>query len=141
MTTTITNTIVASYTIGLERVAGTVTVWNTLFNGNTTNISGTVTTNTLLSGDPLFVDPANGNYHLGAGSPAIDAGDAVSCPTTDVRGAARGDLACDLGAYELIYADVSLYDRAFRTLSSTQPPPSVRRLWASCAIRVRPIRA
>jgi hypothetical protein len=27
-----------------------------------------------IGGDPLFVDPVNGNYHLGAGSAAVDAG-------------------------------------------------------------------
>ena len=30
--------------------------------------------------DPFFVDPANGDYHLAAGSPAIDSG---SCITTE----------------------------------------------------------
>jgi hypothetical protein len=28
-----------------------------------------------ISADPLFVDPLNGNYHLRAGSPSVDAGD------------------------------------------------------------------
>ncbi len=31
-----------------------------------------------IAADPLFIDPASGNYHLQAGSPAIDAGDPAS---------------------------------------------------------------
>jgi hypothetical protein len=37
--------------------------------------------------DPRFVDEANGNYHLGAGSPARDAVD--SGPATDFEGDTR----------------------------------------------------
>ncbi len=54
--------------------------------------------------DPLFVDPANGDYHLQAGSPMVDAGgrqpSAIS-PTTDIDGDARpiGRFA-DVGADE-----------------------------------------
>jgi hypothetical protein len=42
-------------------------------------------------------------HSLKAGSPAIDAGDAVACPATDQRGQARPDVAstaCDIGADE-----------------------------------------
>jgi predicted outer membrane repeat protein len=38
-------------------------------------------------------------------SSAIDAGDTATCATTDQRGQARDDLQCDMGAYELQYAD------------------------------------
>lgn len=52
-----------------------------------------------ISADPLFVDPANGNYQLAAGSPAIDSGQAVV--GTDLLGTprpqGRGD---DMGAFE-----------------------------------------
>ena len=33
-------------------------------------------------------------------SPAINAGDAASCPLTDQRGQKRSDGKCDIGAYE-----------------------------------------
>jgi hypothetical protein len=44
-------------------------------NGTHTGGSGTLVTGTVeVYGDPLFVDPAAGNYHLSAGSAAWDAG-------------------------------------------------------------------
>jgi hypothetical protein len=45
-----------------------------------------------LSGDPLFVDAANGNFHLRSNSPAIDAGINVGMP--------YAGSAPDLGAFE-----------------------------------------
>jgi hypothetical protein len=41
-----------------------------------------------INADPMFVDPANGDFHLGQGSPCIDAGDnsAPSLPATDIDG-------------------------------------------------------
>ena len=52
-----------------------------------------------ISTDPLFVDPANGDYHLQADSPCIDAGTPVGAPATDLEGTPR-DAAPDMGAYE-----------------------------------------
>ncbi len=40
-------------------------------------------------------------------SPAIDAGDPASCLATDQRGEARNDYRCDMGVFELKYADSS----------------------------------
>jgi hypothetical protein len=44
-----------------------------------------------ISADPLFVDPASNDYHLGTGSPSIDAGDntAPELPAMDIDGDQR----------------------------------------------------
>jgi WD40 repeat protein len=52
-----------------------------------------------IDADPQFVDAANGDCHLAAGSPAIDAGTAAGAPTHDIEGTPR-DAAPDMGAYE-----------------------------------------
>ncbi len=60
----------------------------------------------LQCGDPRFVAPAwgeEGDYHLQAGSPAIDAGFSIGV-TTDLEGRPR-DAHPDLGAYEYQAAD------------------------------------
>ena len=46
-----------------------------------------------IEGDPMFVDPANGDFHLSPGSPAIDAGTQVGFPSAGT--------APDLGAFEV----------------------------------------
>jgi hypothetical protein len=49
----------------------------------------------------ILVDPATGNYHLVAGSPAIDAGVATDAPSKDIEDVARPQGAgIDIGAYE-----------------------------------------
>jgi hypothetical protein len=53
-----------------------------------------------IQADPKFVDPANGDFHLQAGSPAIDAGTSSGAPATDFEGRARPDGHIDIGAYE-----------------------------------------
>ena len=53
-------------------------------------------------GQPMFVDPEHGDFHLKAGSPAIDAGSAEAAPATDAEGQKRpSGKAVDMGAYEL----------------------------------------
>jgi parallel beta-helix repeat protein len=42
-----------------------------------------------ISADPLFVDPANGDYHLWPNSPCIDAGTSEGAPSTDFDGDSR----------------------------------------------------
>lgn len=56
-----------------------------------------------LVADPLFLDAANGNFHVAVGSPAINAGlnTAPSMPEKDQEGNARIlDGTVDIGAYE-----------------------------------------
>lgn len=53
--------------------------------------------------DPLFVNPAGGDYSLLAGSPCIDAGGIEGAPETDLLGVARPQGAgYDMGAYEYV---------------------------------------
>ena len=55
-----------------------------------------------ISGYPLFVDPANGDYRLQNGSPCIDRGLVSAAPDDDIEGNPRpgGDGLVDIGAYE-----------------------------------------
>jgi Right handed beta helix region/Divergent InlB B-repeat domain len=56
-------------------------------------------TNGNMNGDPLFVNAAAGDYHLTAGSPAVNAGTTIRAPSYDLDGAAR-DALPDIGAFE-----------------------------------------
>ncbi len=54
-----------------------------------------------ISGDPLFVNAAAGNYHLQTNSPCIDAGNnACICGGLDLDGNPRFNGLVDIGAYE-----------------------------------------
>ncbi len=71
----ITNTIIADYAIGVEQWSGTATEDYTLFFNVTTPTTGTVGGGGhSFTGDPDFVDPGQGDYHLGRDSAALDAG-------------------------------------------------------------------
>jgi len=92
----LTNTIIVSHTVGISVSAGsTVTVEGTLWgsgpwaNGADWAGNGAITIGAVnVRGNPAFVDPAGGNYHIGAGSAAIDAG--VATPVTaDIDGDPR----------------------------------------------------
>jgi len=52
-----------------------------------------------INGNPLFVDEPNGDYHLTAASPAVNAGTTSGAPIDDIDGALR-DAQPDIGAYE-----------------------------------------
>lgn len=71
----ITNTIVASHAVGINGTASTVTENYNLFFGNTADTAGTVSGGVGSGGgDPRFVDPAAGDYHLTALSAARNTG-------------------------------------------------------------------
>jgi len=54
-----------------------------------------------IDADPLFVDAARGDYHIGSGSPCIEAGRAAGAPSEDIDGETRPiDVAVDIGADE-----------------------------------------
>jgi hypothetical protein len=52
-----------------------------------------------IDANPLFVDTNNGDYHLQAGSPCIDAGTSSGAPPDDIEGQKRDEFP-DMGAYE-----------------------------------------
>jgi len=56
----------------------------------------------------IFVDPAHGDYHLKAGSPAIDAGTNVGLATDIAGTAVPQGAAPDIGAYEYVVAGTSV---------------------------------
>jgi predicted outer membrane repeat protein len=67
------DSIVANQAIGLRNTGGTVFQDYNLFSGDTVDTVGSVLGGTHnATGDPKFVDAAHDNYHLGAGSAAIN---------------------------------------------------------------------
>jgi hypothetical protein len=74
-----------------------ITMDHNLFYGNKSAYPGIGDVN----GDPKFVDVSIGNFHLQAGSPAIDAGSSLNAPSFDFDGARRPQgSGYDIGAYE-----------------------------------------
>jgi len=100
--------------------ADSIIVRNNIFSSNTTDQisteaygSGLVVDYNLIDGpttvygasyqegDPLFVDVTCGNFHLTAGSPAIDNGSSDQAPSDDFDGVSRPQgSAWDIGAFE-----------------------------------------
>jgi hypothetical protein len=117
-----TNTIIAGHAmVGIAAAAGsTVTLETTLWYGNGawTLGPGAVTSYNNVTGDPAFANPAGWDYHLTAGSPAIDAGlyagvdgdiDGDQRPADgDVDGTATVDIGADEFTPPRIYLPVVL---------------------------------
>jgi hypothetical protein len=101
----LTNTILVSHTVGITVTAGnTATLESTLWYSSTTNWggAGTIVTGTHnYWGDPDFVDPEAGDYHIGPASAAIDRG--VNAGVYDDIDGNPRDSAPDLGADEFVY--------------------------------------
>jgi hypothetical protein len=92
---TLTNNIIVSHTRGIFAYPNlnpnVVTATRTLFFGNNEDTGGSIITSTdeITGSNPLFVDPDGLDYHLGAGSPAIDTGVSIPWLTIDIDGDAR----------------------------------------------------
>jgi uncharacterized repeat protein (TIGR01451 family) len=106
-----TNTILVSHTVGIETGAmGTAYLEATLWGdgewaNGTDTVGGSIYTGTLnWWGDPAFVDPGSGDYHLGAGSAAFERGVSTGVPYDidgDLRSVGLG-MQPDLGADEAL---------------------------------------
>ena len=97
----LTNNIVVSHTIGIRRNdSASVTLSHNDVWGNTTNYSGLSAGSGDINADPEFVDPDNGDYHLAADSPCVNAGTYVEGLPLDYDGDWRTGTLLDIGADE-----------------------------------------
>lgn len=103
VTATLVNNIIVSHTTGITNTvpaSSTVTADYSLFEGNGIDYGSGVSSTNEVSGVVAFVAPATGDYHIGSGSAAIDAGVGAGV-TDDIDGDPRPvGLAPDIGADE-----------------------------------------
>ncbi len=108
-TASLTNTILLGHTVGISVTTDSTaflegTLWGSgaWANGTDWDGAGTILTGTVnIWGNPDFVNPDNGDYHLGAGSAAVDAGVNAGV-TTDIDGDPRPvGAGYDIGADEI----------------------------------------
>ncbi len=96
----LTNTIVSSHTIGFD--GGAIAADHSVFFNTPIPCNNGASCTHPVTGDPRFVEPANGNYHIGPGSAAFDAGVPAGV-STDVDGEPRPLCSgYDAGADELM---------------------------------------
>jgi hypothetical protein len=100
---TLVNTIIANCTTGITNTTPTssiVSADHTLFDNNGTDYGSGVSSASEVGGNPAFVHPGAGDYHIGPDSAAIDSGTDAGV-TIDIDGDSRpiGPLP-DLGADE-----------------------------------------
>ncbi len=121
----LTNTILVSHTVGIYVEGGDTatleaTLWGSGEWANNTDWAGpgTILTGTVnLWGDPAFVDPDAGDYHIGPGSAAIDSGIDAGV-TTDIDGEPR-----PMGAGYDIGADEMFAGPALAVSKQAEPDP------------------
>ncbi|MGB0384043.1 MAG: right-handed parallel beta-helix repeat-containing protein [Ardenticatenaceae bacterium] len=103
----LTNSLVSGHSIaGLW--GGNVTADSTLFYENGIDCGGGATCSNSVNGDPKFVNPTAGDYHLNIGSMAIDAGTNQGI-AIDIDGQSRPMAkSYDLGADELLLLEPSV---------------------------------
>ncbi|MBE8991861.1 choice-of-anchor D domain-containing protein, partial [Nostoc sp. LEGE 12450] len=85
-----------------------VTFNNNLAYNGVLNVTGS---GNILNKDPLFVNPANGNFSLQPGSPAIDAGSNIFNSITNKTpqdGDGNGTAVIDIGAYEAPHKTIAI---------------------------------
>lgn len=115
-TLTLINNVIVNHAKGIyaypDPNPNVVTATHTLFYGNDDDTEGSIitSTNEITGSDPLFVDPAGWDYHLQAGSPAIEAGVTVPWLTTDIDSDSRPwpagggyDVGADEARWRLVY--------------------------------------
>ena len=112
--------------------------FNNIYSAGGTAYGGTCSDKTGMVGnisdDPLFIDPAQGDYHLQQGSPSIDKGDnqAPNLPDTDIDGNPRildgdgnGTATIDMGVDEFLLPPglkISLLDERNRNSTNGRNP-------------------
>jgi predicted GH43/DUF377 family glycosyl hydrolase len=79
-----------------------------------------------INNDPQFVDPPNGDYHLQAWSPAIDAGTAVGAPALDFEGDARPqNSGIDMGADEFVGTPINNVGSRYMATTGSDAGPNL----------------
>ena len=73
----------------------------------------------------MHLPMADDDPRLAPNSPLIDAGHPAQCPATDIRDLPRHDLGCDMGAYEVKYADSPTVIRPVSSASTTTFGPAL----------------
>ena len=132
-TVALANTILVSHTVGITVAAGcAATLESTLWGGGTpwangTDMGGAGTINHTndYDGDPAFVNPDAGDYHIAAGSAAVDRGVDAGVPT-DKDGVPRPQGPHpDLGAYEVEQSALTVHKAGSGGGVVTSIPPGI----------------